>query len=229
MWDNRKRIVDLLEMNGGSTTNELSNSLGISATAVRRHLSALEEQDVIYRRKDQRGVGRPCFVYDLRNGTSNGFCHGNGAFVNSLFKELLDLAGQDGMDELFSIRQDKRYQHFIANNQGATLSERVAALSQLLEQEGRLTTWQQVDEGHYILREHNCPFARFAENGNRPCQFETTLYEDMLKADVERLGHVCDGDVSCVYKIVGQKKADQQRTAERPALPARVRLRLEAA
>jgi predicted ArsR family transcriptional regulator len=229
MWDNKKRIMDLLEMNGGSTTNELSDSLGISATAVRRHLGTLEEQALIYRRKEQRGVGRPCFVYDMRNGTSNGFCHSNGAFVNSLFKELLELASQDGADELFALRKDKRSQHFMSHCDGESLSERVAALAQLLEQEGRLTTWQQLEDGHYILREHNCPFASFSGNGHQPCQYEKALYEEMLQADIERLSHISNGDVSCAYKIIGLRKKERQQTQERSALPVQAKVRMEAA
>jgi predicted ArsR family transcriptional regulator len=229
MQDNRQRILDLLEINGGHTTDELGDNLNISATAVRRHLSFLMEQDVIYRRKDPRGVGRPCFVYELKNGASHGYYAQAGVFARSLFEDLLELADEEEANELFCLRQDKRYQQYVTQNAGETLSERVAWFAQLLEHEGRLTTWQKLEEGCYILREHNCPYRELAEKLNQPCRYEMALLGDMLRADIQRESHIIDGDVACVYRIVGRDQPEEEWSEEQLAMPSLLRLELETA
>jgi predicted ArsR family transcriptional regulator len=229
MQDNKQRILGLLEINGGHTTDELSDNLNISATAVRRHLSFLIEQDVIYRRKEQRGVGRPCYVYELKNGASHRYLMHTGVFARSLFEDLLDLADEEEANELFCLRQDERYQQYVKQNTGETLSERVAWLAQLMEQEGRLTTWQKLEEGCYVLREHNCPYRELAEKLNQPCRFEMALLGDTLRADVQRESHIIDGDVACVYRIMGRDQPEEEWSDEQLALPSLLRLELEAA
>jgi predicted ArsR family transcriptional regulator len=228
MQDNKQRILDLLEINGGRTTDELSDNLDISATAVRRHLSFLMARDVIYRRKEQRGVGRPCYVYELKNGASHGCFSRAGVFARSLFEDLLELADEEEANEAFRLGEANRYQQYVTQNTGETLRERIAWLAQLLEHEGRLTTWQQLGEGCYILREHNCPYRELAEKLNQPCRFEMALLGDMLKADIQRQSHIIDGDVACVYRIAGRDQAEEERSDERVALPSLVRLELEA-
>ena len=82
-------------------------------------------------------------------------------------------------------------------------ADRVACLARLMESEGRMATWQQLNEERFILREHNCPFHRFDGDFDYPCRWEKSLLERTLQANVTRLGHIRQGDVACVYEIEG--------------------------
>jgi predicted ArsR family transcriptional regulator len=201
MQDTRQRILTLLKMNGGLTTSDLSDMLGISATAVRRHLNTLQAQDLISHRTEQRGMGRPSFIYDLAAGASGVFPQSYAAFAASILQDLVDLDGVEKLDELFNQRQKSRRQQYLSRIEGETLSDRVASLARLLESEGRMTTWQQLDEGHFILREHNCPILKIAEKFDHPCRCEIALFREILKAKIKRIGHIPDGDIACVYEI----------------------------
>jgi predicted ArsR family transcriptional regulator len=64
-----------------------------------------------------------------------------------------------------------------------------------------MTTWEQVNEDRFILREHNCPILRVAQQFDHPCRCEIDLLKDTLQADVKRIGHIPDGDIACVYQI----------------------------
>jgi predicted ArsR family transcriptional regulator len=201
MQRTRESIVKLLRNNGGLATDDLSERLGISATAVRRHLGALAEQDMVFRRKEQRGVGRPCYIYSLARGASGIFPQSYAAFVNALLQDLSALEREKELKELLDRRQERRQHHYLTRTTGKTLSERVASLARLLESEGRLATWQQWGEDHYVLREHNCPFLKLVKKFDYPCQREIALLEQILDAEVRRVSHVLAGDVTCVYEI----------------------------
>jgi predicted ArsR family transcriptional regulator len=209
MQDTKQRILTLLKMNGGLTTSELGGMLEISATAVRRHLNTLEAQALISHRTEQRGMGRPSFVYELTADASNVFPQSYAAFAASLLRDLVDLDGEEKLKELFNRGQERRRQQYITQVNGNTLSERVASLARLLESEGRMTTWEKLGEGEYILREHNCPILKIAEKFEQPCWCEIALFREILQAKVERTGHIPDGDIACVYKIEEQDDADQ--------------------
>lgn len=211
MQDTKQRILTFLKMNGGLTTSDLSNMLGISATAVRRHLNTLEAQSLVSHRTEQRGMGRPSFIYELTAGAANVFPQSYAAFATEMLQELLELDGTDKLDELFDRRQEKRREQYVSRTKGQTLSDRVASLARLLEGEGRMTTWEQLDDGRFILREHNCPILKVAQEFDHPCRCEIDLLREILEANVERVNHIPDGDIACVYEIQAPVRSKNHR------------------
>ena len=203
MQKTRQRITTLLKTNGGLTTGELGEMLGISATAVRRHLASLEAQDLVRHSRVQRGMGRPSYVYELTANAPHVFGQSYAAFAASIIQELIELDADTELDQVCIPRQKNRHQQYIARTTGETLTDRVASLARLMESEGRMSTWQKLNESHFILREHNCPWHRLTEKLDYPCRCEINLLEETLRAKVERVNHILDGDVSCAYEIVG--------------------------
>jgi predicted ArsR family transcriptional regulator len=206
MQDTKQRVLSLLKMNGGLTTSDLSDMLGISATAVRRHLNTLEAQALVSHRTEQRGMGRPSFIYELTAGASNVFPQSYAAFATNILKDLMEMDGPEKLAELFQRRQERRREQYVSRASGETLSDRVASVARLLESEGRMTTWEQLSDGRFLLREHNCPILKVAKEFDHPCQCEIDLLQDTLHAKVKRVGHIPDGDIACVYEIEAQGK-----------------------
>jgi predicted ArsR family transcriptional regulator len=215
MQKTKNRIIDLLETNGGLTTSELGHLLGISATAVRRHLTALEAQNVTRHRIEQRGMGRPSYIYELKAKALNVFSQSFTTYASSILKELVQLEGDQRRNEFIDRRHEKRHQKYIALTKGDTLTDRVASLARLMESEGRMTTWQQVAENRFIFREHNCPFLGLNREFDYPCRCELSLLREALKARVKRVGHILRGDVTCAYEIEGYSNGKHIRPQER--------------
>lgn len=218
MQPTRQRIVTLLRRNGGLTISELSEMLGVSATAVRRHLKALEAEGVACHRPEQRGAGRPSFVYELKNNGPNVFKQSYVTFVDAIIQELHEMEGHKAPDEVFDTRQAERRQHYLKRTEGETLTDRVASLARLMESEGRITTWQQMSDQCFVLREHNCPFHRFNGGFDYACHREQSLLEKALQADVRRVNHILNGDVACAYEISGKANGNSVKVGDR--LPA---------
>ena len=204
MEQTRTRILKMLKRNGGSTIGELSELLDASATAVRRHLKALEAQGLVYHRMEQRGPGRPSYVYELKAEGPDVFKGSYVAFVDSIRQEMVTSNGHKPPHEVFDRHQAKRQEHYVTVTQGETLPDRVAVMARLMESEGRMATWQQLNEDRFILREHNCPFHRFDGDFDYPCHWEQDLLEQTLQANIKRLCHIRQGDVACVYEIEKQ-------------------------
>lgn len=216
MQKTKQEIIRLLQRNGGLTTDELSQTLSISTTAVRRHLKTLETEGMVCHRAEQRGMGRPSYVYAVTGNAPEVFAQSYSTFARSLIQELSELNGIKPPAEWFDQRQEKRQRQYINFTKGETLPDRVASLARLMESEGRITTWQQLNENHFILREHNCPLQRLAHNFDHPCHCEMLLLKKTLKAQVRRVNHILKGDVACVYVIEGLENGKHR---EREAAP----------
>lgn len=216
MQQTKQKIIKSLKTNGGLTAGELSAMLGISATAVRRHLTTLEARNLICHRSEQRGMGRPSFVYELPDSYAKVFDQSLTAFVNSVVQELDESDGNKRPDSVFNRRQAKRHKQYLRLTTGETLTDRVACLARLMESEGRITTWQQVNETRFILRQHNCPFYRLNGRFDPPCRREISLLQKTLKADVQRVNHILKGDVACVYLIEGQRNGKNGQSNGKP-------------
>jgi len=203
MQGTKRKIVDLLRMNGGLATGELGGLLGVSATAVRRHLNALEAQGLVCHKVVQKGMGRPSFIYELTISASGVFRQDYATFAASILQELTELGNDVKLDELFDRRQKRRRQQYVNLTQGETLNDRVASLARLMDSDGRMTTWQQLGENRFVLREHSCPFRWSRGKFDLPCRYTVSLLQQILKAKVRRVSHIFQGDVACAYEIVG--------------------------
>jgi predicted ArsR family transcriptional regulator len=165
-------------------------------------------------------MGRPSFIYDLTAGASNAFPQSYAAFATGILQDLAELNGHEKLDQLFQRHYEKRRQRYRSQVGGETLSDRVASLARVLEDEGRMTTWEQFGERQFILREHNCPILQVAEIFDQTCQCEIDLFRELLQARITRVGHIPDGDIACVYEIEAQDNyhtAEQSSEAARPA------------
>ena len=222
MQQTRQEIIKLLKRNGGLTTGELSGTLGISTTAVRRHLKTLETEEIVGHSIEQRGMGRPSYIYEVTANAPAVFAQSYSTFAKSILQDLADLDGIKRPAEWFDQRQEKRQRQYITLTKGATLSDRVTSLARLMESEGRITTWQQLDENQFILREHNCPLQRLAREFDHPCRCEMSLLKQTLRAQVKRVNHILKGDVACVYLIEGP---DNGKHRERDAVPQWIQTR----
>src|SRR5215472_8634957 len=60
----RGQIITLLRRSS-RTVDELAQALGLTHTAVRAHLAALERDGLVQQRSERRGSGKPSSVYDL--------------------------------------------------------------------------------------------------------------------------------------------------------------------
>ncbi|WP_239616636.1 helix-turn-helix transcriptional regulator [Cohnella mopanensis] len=197
----RNRIMQMLKTSGELTTKDLTDQLGITGMAVRRHISILEKENLIQFTKVRIPMGRPAAVYRLTNDADDFFPKNYHAVALDLLSELEGEAGETMVNHLFDLRKTtlmKRYSDKMANKD---LESKIASLSEIQNENGYMATWEKSGEHDYTLTEYNCPISRVANKYNHACSCELSLFESLLEADVSRSDCLAKGDKKCVYLI----------------------------
>lgn len=203
----RRKILTLLKENGALTADELADSLGISAVAVRRHLTKLERDNLVAYEEVQRGMGRPSFVYQLGEAASGFFPRRYDELAVTVLETIEELYGRDAIDAVFRMRSEHVLASYRTKVNGKTLDTRLDQLTKLREADGYMSTWITNGDGTFILREANCPIVHVAEGCGSACDYDQALLTDILEAQVIRKTHLASGDGACTYEIIPKNNA----------------------
>jgi len=197
----RRRILIALKERGGMTADELADKLGISAVAVRRHLTNLERDRLVDHEQVQRGMGRPSYVYRLTEAANQIFPNNYDLLASYVLEAIEELFGREAVDRIFEQRTQELAQSYRSLMKGDTLPDRLEQLTRLREAEGYMPVWEEQEDGTYVLRQHHCPILRVAEECGQACTHELALFVDVLDAEVVRQSHQVSGDTTCSYRI----------------------------
>ena len=205
----RRRILMLLKEKGELTADELADLLGISAVAVRRHLTKLESDQLVSYQEVQRGMGRPSFVYRLGEAAGSFFPRRYEELAVNVLETIQELYGREAIDAIFQMRTNHLIDSYRRKINGKTLDIRLDQLTRLRAADGYMSTWETSIDNTFILREANCPIFHVAEGCNVACDHDLVMLSDLLEADVVRTSHLANGDGACCYQIRPKNYAGQ--------------------
>jgi predicted ArsR family transcriptional regulator len=170
---------------------------------IRQNLVFLEGAGWVRHYQEQRGMGRPRFVYALtEKGDEQNFQRRYAPEMIDLLEAVRDLDGDAGLDRIFEQRNESLAAVYNRHLSGKDLEEQVNELALIRTEEGFMANWEQVDDDLYLLREQNCALYRVASNCPQVCAFEKKLFQRVLDAvDVTRESHILSGDLTCTFAI----------------------------
>ncbi|XID94772.1 helix-turn-helix transcriptional regulator [Paenibacillaceae bacterium WGS1546] len=197
----RNRILQLLKTSGELTAKELTDRLGITGMAVRRHIANLESDNLIESTTVRLPMGRPAAVYRLTAKADDHFPKKYHAVALDLLAELEDEAGQAMVNVLFERRKSTLQRRYEARMDSLALEQKVAALAEIQNDNGYMATWERTGEAEFVLTEYNCPISQVANKYKQACACELKLFESLLGAEVSRSDCLASGDLKCVYRI----------------------------
>lgn len=197
----RRRILTLLKEKRELTADELADFLGISAVAVRRHLTKLEADQLVVYEEIQRGMGRPSYVYRLGGAADDFFPRRYEELATTVLETIRRMYGVEAIDAIFGVRTEHIIENYRRKINGHSLEIRLEQLTKLREADGYMSSWEANDNGTYVLREANCPIFHVAESCNSACNHDLILLESLLDADLVRKSHLANGDGACCYEI----------------------------
>ncbi|WP_248924800.1 helix-turn-helix transcriptional regulator [Paenibacillus hamazuiensis] len=201
----RKLILTMLKTRASMTVNDMARELGITEMAVRRHLNTLERDGLIESKLVRQAMGRPTHLYSLTEQADDLFPKKYHHLTLDLLGELAAEAGEEQVERLFDKRKEKLISRYEGRMEGKDLEERVAELAEIQNANGYMVQWERGESGDYVLKEHNCPISQVANQYNHACTCELTMFEHLLKADVERTECLAKGGTKCVYIIHDNK------------------------
>jgi DeoR family suf operon transcriptional repressor len=205
------------------TVKDLADTFGVSANAVRRHLKELEAEGLVSYRREQRGTGAPTFVYRLTASGDALFPTMYGEALTDVLAYVARQSGRDAVRALFAARFREHAERLRRELAQGTLEERVAAVVDVLSQQGFMARWT-VEDDALRLAEHNCAVRQVAEQFPEICAAEADFLREVLQSDLTRQTYIPDGCNACQYTIAlnGADGTDGNRGS--PDAPAREEL-----
>jgi predicted ArsR family transcriptional regulator len=213
----RDEVARLLLEQGPATAAALGERLGISPTAVRRHLDALVADGLASDREQrplggaQRGRGRPAREFLLTAAGRASFPHSYDDLAAAAIRFLAETGGEDAVARFAERRVGVVEERHGREVRAATPAGRVEALAAALTSEGYAASAHRVGAGGQLCQ-HHCPVAHVAAEFPQLCEAETKAFERLLGTHVQRLATIARGDAVCTTHIPSTDTAPPGRT-----------------
>lgn len=200
------RSVDselLLAMGGGELVGigELTEKLGVTATAVRQRIERLLERGLIDREKVVAGRGRPTFRYRINDRGRRINAADSIELAEAMWQELLSIEDAELRDKMLS-RVAKRLGRQYASqlDEKASLEERMRVLSRLMS--SRRVSSDVISGGALPVLDINaCPYPTLADGSDdhSMCRLEEQVLSEALGKPVHLSQCRLDGDECCQF------------------------------
>lgn len=191
------------------TAAELSESLGISAAAVRRHLTTLAKDALVTSETVRDGsMGRPHERWSLTGRGKRLFPDRSAEFADELLDHLEATYGRGAVVEFLKARAERhgsRYADQLA--QVSDPAQRVHLLAQALSEDGFAAHVSGGDNGRTLtLLQSHCAIEDIAREHPEVCAHEAALFKRLLGTEdkavkVSRRETIASGAAACVCHI----------------------------
>ncbi|SNX95948.1 Predicted transcriptional regulator, ArsR family [Geodermatophilus sabuli] len=205
----RHRVTALLLEHGPQTATELAGRLGISPTAVRRHLDALVATGRVEERLGggpaRRGRGRPARLFHLTDAGRSDFPH---AYDDLALTALRYVAASGGPDAVRAVAEaqlsglEQRCSTAVEHAAATGTVDRAQVLATALTAEGYAASASAISSGGQLCQ-HHCPVAHVAAEFPQLCEAETAVIGRLVGTHVQRLATIAHGDGVCTTHIPG--------------------------
>lgn len=197
----------LLEQ-GPSTAAALSDRLGLTPAAIRRHLDALVAAGSLVTRdarvgRGPRGRGRPAKVFALSDAGHATMGTGYDALAITALRYLDETGGAGAVASFARFRVadlESRYGQQLAAH---SATSRPQALAEVLSADGYAATTEPLAAGGTGVQicQHHCPIQHVAEQFPEICDAETEAFSRLLGTHVQRLATIAHGDGVCTTHV----------------------------
>ena len=196
-------IVDILRVDGGLGIGELSEALGVTATAIRQRLDRLMRQGLVARQALEGRRGRPAHVYSL---TDAGRRSGGDNFRDLalvLWREIRgvrDLELRRGLLGRIGSALAGMHRAEVA---GDTPADRLAGVARIMQRRDIACSVESgpVGSGLPVLTSHSCPYPDLAEQDRGICAAERTMIEELVGSPVALSECRLDGGSCCRFSV----------------------------
>lgn len=207
LGETRARVVDLLR-GRPQTIAELAESLELSEEAVRRHLRALERDDLVVSALQHDGNrGRPSAVYRITDRGHRLYPDRTADLANELWEYLEVEHGRRAVLGFLRWRQQRQARRYATELEGSAddLQARTEALAGLLSDDGFLAESGIVTapDGTQVLQltQSHCAVRDVAAEHPEICAYEAAMFKDLLGARISRRQTIAAGATRCVCTI----------------------------
>jgi predicted ArsR family transcriptional regulator len=200
-----ERVLWMLKTKGPQTAAKIATGLGVTTMAVRQHLAALEEKELVSFTDEPHKVGRPARAWKLTERAYNRFPNQHAELAVRMLQAVEGAFGEGGVKRLAEEQTRQQIEQYRTRMPGmdVPLDARVAALVRIRREEGYMPELHQRNDGTLTLVENHCAIAAAAHHCSQLCGSELSLFRAVLGKDIsiERTEHILSGDRCCTYLI----------------------------
>jgi predicted ArsR family transcriptional regulator len=210
----RDRVAQLLLQYGSATTSELSDALGLSCAAIRRHLDVMLSEGLVEAREQPvrgpRGRGRPAKVFLLTESARESFPHTYDDLATAALRWIAQHAGPAAVSAFAAAQVAALEERCRAAMQeaGDDPVGRAQALARALTAEGYAAGASAIASGGQLCQ-HHCPVAHVAAEFPQLCEAETQVISRLVGTHVQRLATIANGDGVCTTHIPTRRAPDR--------------------
>jgi predicted ArsR family transcriptional regulator len=220
LGDQRATIVELLRRCGEASVAELSERLGISAVATRRHLAVLEADELVAARTVRQARGRPAARYHLTEAAGRLFPQRYDRFAAEALDFLTDEHGRDGLRAFLRWRLEREVAGLREAVTAPDLPGRLEQLADALSAAGFEASVTNDGDGFTLTQQH-CALEEVAREHPELCAYEAATFSKVLGRDVtlSRRETLTAGATACVCSIRSRSAARTVTHARTDAAP----------
>ena len=210
MQATRQQILDFLRRHSKATVKGLGESLGLTSTGIRQHLTVLERDGLVEAREERGHVGRPALVYHLTEQGDALYPKKYDQLANILLEEVRSVTGAQGLQTLLNRVAARFAEPYMERVEGKPLAERVGEATQIIQDRGCLSDFMQ-DGDDWLISQYTCPFPNVARKNSSVCALDVEFVRQLVGADARLTKSLLRDDDSCTYRI-RNVKPDAART-----------------
>lgn len=198
----RRRLLEILKVDGYSTIAHLSGKLSVSGEAVRQHLLHLQESGHVTSQMDgasRRRAGRPAMLFRLTVRGDNLFKKDYAALAETILQAAEEALDEDCMGRLLRQLTKYRIEAFRSAVEAQNANGKLKALRDFYSPDDSFMRIVQ-ENGKSCLVQHNCPYLNVALNRTAICSVSVSALSRLLKCRVTREKRFQWGDGCCMFK-----------------------------
>jgi DeoR family suf operon transcriptional repressor len=196
----RQQILLELKKDQPLVSAELAKRLGVSGTAVRRHMKELETEGLVRYGREQRGHGAPTFAYTMTSDGEALFPNRYQETATQLLEHLVQKEGKAAAVAVLEQQYEGIVDSVSGRMEGLGPDERLTELAHAMEKAGFMA--ETVNAGHETqLLIRNCAIQAMASCLPEICDAEQNLIQKLVGATVERKTHIVSGCNACEYVV----------------------------
>jgi len=171
--------------------------------AVRRQLTLLEGDGLIFSEKERKEIGRPAKRYYLTDQGHEYFERDYANLAIDLLATLRSLDGKRKVNQVFERRMHEDLKTARKRVLGKTLEARVHDATKWFTEKGYRARWEKIATDKYLIKFMNCAVLQVAKKFPKVCVCEEDFLSELLQAKVTRRHYILKSGQFCSYLIEG--------------------------
>lgn len=196
----RMEVLELLRRKGHASAETISADLGVTANAVRQHLTNLERDGLVVSQAERRRRGRPSLLFSLTERADSVFPKRYGQLATMVLQEVQEMGGPEALDEIFARLAARHADAIEPQLEGLDFDEKLRRVVAWIGRAGTLAEQAETPEGIKITI-HNCPFRNTALKFPQVCTITPHLMSRLIGTGVSQAESIHRRDPFCSFVI----------------------------